>query len=262
VKPLYFGTNEQPLFGIYHPPQGRPARDAGVVILPPLGQEAVRAHRALRQLALQLSAARFHVLRFDWYGSGDSSGDLVEATMAQWAANAVTATEELEDMAAVTKVHWVGLKLGASLGALAARGRRDLDTLVMWDPVVGGRTYLAELRAMHAEHLQLEFAGRTIDAQPEPDEEEILGFGLGAALREELLAFDLCALPPPSARRVFAITTREGEAERVLRAHLEGLTPPAVYRHVPLAVDWNSEEAMNRSLVPGEAVQAIVACLA
>jgi alpha/beta superfamily hydrolase len=68
--PLFFGSSPNLLFGAHSSPS-KAARDTGVVIVPPMGQEAIRAHRAIRQLGLRLSRERFHALRFDLRGTGD-----------------------------------------------------------------------------------------------------------------------------------------------------------------------------------------------
>ena len=75
IEPFYFGTSSKPLFGCYHVPQSALRRDCGVLFCAPMGSEYVRFHRAYRQLADRLAKAGFPVLRFDFYGCGDSSGD-------------------------------------------------------------------------------------------------------------------------------------------------------------------------------------------
>ena len=82
MTPLYFGERTRRLFGVYTPAHaaGRPAR--GVVLCHPWGQEYLHAHRSLRKLGDLLAAAGFDVLRFDYFGTGDSAGDLPEASLA------------------------------------------------------------------------------------------------------------------------------------------------------------------------------------
>ena len=62
MNPFYFGTSQRPLFGIHHPPKSSDVRASGVVLCPAIGQDYMRTHRGLKQLALQLSKAGFHVL--------------------------------------------------------------------------------------------------------------------------------------------------------------------------------------------------------
>ena len=68
------------LAALYHPPTSAD-RGRGVLILNPLGQEAVRAHRLLRVLADRLARLGVHVLRFDFHGCGDSSSDDLDGEM-------------------------------------------------------------------------------------------------------------------------------------------------------------------------------------
>ena len=56
MNPFYFGSANEPLFGVYSPPMGaRPRKDA-VLVCPPLGWEYTRTHWALRRLADRLAS--------------------------------------------------------------------------------------------------------------------------------------------------------------------------------------------------------------
>ena len=63
--PIYFGDEDQPLFGWFHPAAAI-VRDIGVVLCPALGREANFAHRTLRHLAEASAAAGLPALRFDY----------------------------------------------------------------------------------------------------------------------------------------------------------------------------------------------------
>jgi pimeloyl-ACP methyl ester carboxylesterase len=100
----------------------------------------------LRKLASTLAHDGFHVLRFDYYGTGDSSGGPRDGSLSEWCQNIVTAAADLKECSGVTKVSLLGLRLGATLAALTPM---DVTNLVLWDPVVDGRKYLDELRSIH-----------------------------------------------------------------------------------------------------------------
>ena len=265
MTPSYFGRSGRALFGLYHPPAGRPARSRGVLLCGPMGHEGIRAHRALRQLALLLSRARYHVMRFDYFGCGDSYGDGADGHAAQWIEDIGTAAAELKDSAGVSKISLVGLRYGAALAAQAARGRRDLDCLVLWDPVVSGAEHLRELRAMHRELMYEEAGDRLValDRLPAQDlPEEIMGFPLTRRCRRELEDLDLTTMGALPVRRVALVVSAPSDEYERLRLHLQGVRGPGAdttFSHVPAA--WNSDAAMNHSLVPMDLLQAIVTSL-
>ena len=175
MTPLFFGDRTRRLFGVYSPGHAVGARARGAVLCAPWGPEYLRAHRSLAQLGKWLNEAGVHVLRFDWHGTGDSAGDMAEARLDGWVDDLHSAIDELKDTAGLQRVSLVGLRLGATLALrAAATRRRDIDGLVLWDPVMNGREHLAELRALHAATLGL----RGLQAGPQ----ELLGFAVSEAL--------------------------------------------------------------------------------
>src|SRR6478609_1358663 len=105
MTPITFGTSDRFLAGLYDAPASG-GRDLGVVIASSFGQEAMRAQRALRQLAIELARAKVHVFRFDFFGTGDSAGEGWEGTTAEWIDNLDAASDELKDMAGVSRLAW------------------------------------------------------------------------------------------------------------------------------------------------------------
>ena len=85
IQPFYFGAPERRLFGIFHPTAAASSALPGVLLCPAFGQEAVRAHRMMKVLAERLVRAGHPVLRFDFYGTGDSMGEDIDADLDGWA---------------------------------------------------------------------------------------------------------------------------------------------------------------------------------
>lgn len=136
MTPFYFGSRQRRLFGIYDPAHsiGRTARAA--VICHPWGNEQVHAYRTLRQLASRLSQVGFHVLRFDYYGTGDSAGCVTNTDFAGSRGDVETAIAEMKDLTGAAKLTLVGLRLGACLAAEVAAARaEEIDALILWDPL-------------------------------------------------------------------------------------------------------------------------------
>src|SRR5690242_1202032 len=134
--PFYFGSPDEPLFGCYHAPRPGQERKCVVVICQPIGHEYIYCHRALRQLAVRLSDSGFPVLRFDYFGCGDSSGSTEEGGIRQWLRDISSAISEARHRAGVAQVCLVGFRLGGALSMITAAERGDIDSLVLWDPVV------------------------------------------------------------------------------------------------------------------------------
>ncbi len=72
----FTGTGGARLFGIVHEPTGPVREDVAVLLLSPGVKNRVAPHRLYNKLSTTLAAEGFRVLRFDFYGLGDSEGEL------------------------------------------------------------------------------------------------------------------------------------------------------------------------------------------
>src|SRR4051812_49516631 len=119
MKQSFFGSRTRALFGNSTAPS-RPSRE-GVVLCYPAVYEYTQSHWAFKKLQLSLSRAGLHVLRFDYYGTGDSAGELEEGTLSGWEGDIRTALEELAETSQSRALSLVGLGLGGALAARVAR---------------------------------------------------------------------------------------------------------------------------------------------
>jgi pimeloyl-ACP methyl ester carboxylesterase len=141
---FHFGSRQRRLFGYYEPAQANLSRVRAVLLCHPMGNEQVFAYRTMRQLAARLVRAGFHVLRFDYYGTGDSYGDTGEGDLASWCGDIETAIEELKDMTGATKVNLAGLRLGANLSArVSAHRPKEISKLILWEPLAADELAVA-----------------------------------------------------------------------------------------------------------------------
>ena len=85
------------------------------------------------------------MLRFDYFGTGDSAGAGEEGSVEQWSRDVDTAIDELRDTTSLDRVSLVGLRFGGLLAADVAARRKDLDRVVLWDPIVRGEQYVREM---------------------------------------------------------------------------------------------------------------------
>jgi pimeloyl-ACP methyl ester carboxylesterase len=255
MNPFYFGDSATQLYGVHHPPKGQRERSLGVVLCAPFGQEYMRSHRVFRQLALLLSRAGFHVLRFDYFGTGDSAGHADDVSVAQWAKDVGTAIEELKETADVKRVVLVGLRLGALVAGLGAAGRSDVASVVYWDPVVAGASYLREILGAEAEESAPAWkaggAGRV----------GVLGFPVTATLRKDLLAGDLRQARPPRGVKAFVVSSREEPEFAALDATLREGGASVMRLCIPSPGNWNEVDNYGSVLIPQAIIQQIVAYL-
>lgn len=257
LEPFFFGPPDRRLYGCYHEPAVWPGREQGVVLCYPFGQEYIRSHRACHHLAAQLARAGFPTMRFDYYGTGDSQGESEETDFAGWRADLGLAVEELRARAGVERVVLAGLRLGASLALSAAAQTADLAGLILWEPVVDGPRYLAELRAKHEEALMRFFAppkGSALGPRPA----ELNGFALGAAQLAALAALDLLQAQPPRGRPALLIESATTAELLALKARLEGVSR-LTHEHVPSFTVW--VEDVDKGLVPQQVIEAIAGWL-
>jgi pimeloyl-ACP methyl ester carboxylesterase len=219
----------------------------------------MKTHRALRQLAIRLARAGFHVLRFDYRGCGDSSGEAEPCDLETWVEDMQTAANELKDRTGVGRVALVGLRLGGTLALLAGARRRDVEALVLWEPVLDGSAHVAELREIGRAYRRV----NRIEAPIGPDDaEDVMGFPLGRPLRESLETLSLSVRRRP-ARRVLLLTEGEPSPEAVqLFESLGRLGATPDSRVTPQARIWLGSEGVARALIPQEALKAVVGWLA
>jgi len=115
-----------------------------VVICQPIGKEQLNTYRSVKQLAEKWCDQGLLVLRFDYAGMGDSAGKQMQPDAVQrWCDSIVEAVNYVR-RAGAQEVALVGLQVGALLAAAAASRCGELCSLVLWDPVVYGRSYVNE----------------------------------------------------------------------------------------------------------------------
>jgi pimeloyl-ACP methyl ester carboxylesterase len=228
MTPFYFGSRDRRLFGIYEPAAvSRVVRRNAAVLCYPMGEEYFHAHRPLRHLSRLLAQAGFHTLRFDYYGTGDSDGEIGEVSLCGARMDILAAVEELKAITQVDAVSLVGLRLGASIAAVAASALpAEVNDLILWDPVVTGDRYFHEqaLRRVGRET----WNARGDPPLPEFDPnftERVLG-----EIRDLNLA--AVSLPP----HVLLISSAESADEA--RRQMCGLQTTSPLEHIPSPPAW------------------------
>ncbi len=240
-------------FGWLHPGLGT----RGVVLCPTFGHENMIAHRGWRRLAEQLAARGFHVLRFDYPGTGDSAGsDADPDRLAAWRGGIADAVRHLRETTGTGSVILVGLRLGATLALLAAEAIDGVDGIACLAPVLSGRSHVRELSLLAK-------TWRAINLLPEDtrpaDHLDVVGDRLTAQTLADLSRLDLdhLDLNRPRLRPASVLLMQDGGARAAaLAARLEAQGCQVSQQSFPGAVDYLQDAPSSR--IPDLAFDRVV----
>ncbi len=251
--PIFFPTSPEAapshgvLFGWTHLP-AHATRDAGIVLVPTLGEEYMMAYQALRGLAEQLAAAGFPVLRIDLHGTGNSSGDdRDESRLDAWKKSVDAAIDRLKADAHVSRVAVFGVRFGAALALEALSTRGDVASAVIAYAQANGRALAREVKAFHA------LSGRT---ETDP---EWAGFLFTKATMESLGKFEPLARELNSsagAKKVHVIQRDDRSPDDRLPARLKELGAEVTEVTTPGIRDLTT--APHKSRLPTELYAEVV----
>lgn len=203
--------------GWLHPAAG----NRGVIICAAQGYEELCTHRPMRGLAERFAKAGLPTLRFDYPGTGDSAGDERDpARVRAWLDSIHAARRYLRDQVGVEEIAIVGLRIGATLAAIAAEEMGDVEAVALMAPAVSGRVYVRELRAFSSL-----FTPAPEGASPPADSDALqaTGFLLTSSTVADLKALGLLKLARRPAKRVMLLHRPDAPPEKKLAARLREL---------------------------------------
>jgi len=169
---------------------------AHVVYIPPFGEEMNRCRALVAEQARAFARAGCACTLVDFTGTGDSDGELVDATLSDWYANLDTTLEFLASTSSVPITLW-GLRLGSLLALDYARvTSRDIHQILLWQPVTNAKMYVTQVLRQRVASLMVK------ELPPETTKEirqrlargeivEVAGYSLGGQLLDDLEAIDL-----------------------------------------------------------------------
>src|SRR5687767_10419091 len=106
---LYLNKGGQQRYCVVHRPSGE--AKGGVLLAGPLGSERTYAYGVWVRWARALARRGFQVVRFDYRGSGESTGAFEEMSWRDWVEDGAVAAGLLDDAGGPVIVH--GLRFGA-----------------------------------------------------------------------------------------------------------------------------------------------------
>lgn len=206
-------------FTVVHRPPG-PAR-AIVVVCSPVLIEQMRNYRREVQLARALASHGVATLRFHYRGTGNSDGDSQDLTLQTMVEDAGAAVRRAPSLVG----HDAPLcLLGTRISGLVAASVAPTLPLVLWHPVLRGRSWVREVHRARAVG-QLRQDGHAPDEREGDDDREVLGFELTPALEASLATADLVELVGARTGPVLVVDAARRDAGRLPGARLSTLGP-------------------------------------
>ncbi|WP_245930828.1 serine aminopeptidase domain-containing protein [Methylobacterium radiodurans] len=192
------------------------SRRRGVLLCGTYGFEQLCAYRSWRDLARTIAGSGCATLRLDYPGQGDSVDARPEEDEVAASIRAIRrGIAFLRTEAGADEIVLVGLRLGATLAALAAR-EGGVDRLALLAPFATGKSYLREM-AMQARLLDI-LPDKTPIPQP-PGSLLVGSFHLGADTLAALKRIDVVAEPGAAPPQVLLLGARTD----ALAAYYRGL---------------------------------------
>ncbi len=141
MRPISFNGS----FGWLHAPPDGVGLSTAIVLCSGLKTDGLTGHRPLRLLAAALAGAGYCTLRFDYPATGDSQ-DLNGADhWSSWLDSIHRAVDWLRDQSGARNIVLGGFRFGATLAATVAAERSDIGGLMLFAPVLLGRSFIRQL---------------------------------------------------------------------------------------------------------------------
>jgi len=258
AEPIYFGRGEAPLFGCFHAAREPLQAGAALVICQPFGQEYVRCHRLLRVLAATLARSGLPVLRFDYFGCGDSRGESEDATLERCVADVGEAVRFVRGRTRALSVDLLGLRLGASIAMrFAADCRGQIGRMVLWDPVVRGVDFLRSMREQNVSFAKRMKRAYRRPARPGETDgpRDFVGFRFSEAVVDELNALDLLDIAESPRGRVLIFDNGEDPAVTALNEHLDTMGARVELERLSSPRIWLAEP--YQGIVPRDSLERL-----
>lgn len=144
VEPFFLPVEPGVRFCLLHKPASGGATRGGILYVHPFAEEMNKSRRMAAMQARSFAALGYAVLQIDLLGCGDSSGELLDATVSGWRADLDVAAQWMLRQGFGPLKLW-GLRFGALLAAdWAGRSGKTIgvDGLVLWQPVTSGEIQL------------------------------------------------------------------------------------------------------------------------
>lgn len=180
---------------------------AHIVFLPSFAEEMNRCRSLVATQARAFAAQGYWVTAIDYYGTGDSDGELSDSSLARWYDNIDDTLTLLSQDAPAPIIFW-GMRLGCLMALdYAAKHPGTVSQMVLWQPVTGGKLYVTQLLRQRVASLMMrdkpaettkEIRQRLVDGHCV----EVGGYTLGNQMLDDVEGIDLKAMSSVCAGKI------------------------------------------------------------
>lgn len=139
-RPVTLQGSRSPLLAFYLPPNPSVPPRGDILVAPAFAEEMNRCRAMVAMQARALAAMGMGTLLLDMYGTGDSPGEFEDADWDIWLEDLRCGVAWLRSNGNGCRTVW-GVRLGALLATQLAAHDVGLDRLLLWQPVVSGKSY-------------------------------------------------------------------------------------------------------------------------
>lgn len=212
----FMGT-EHPAFLVQHWPENNPR--GHVVYLPPFAEEMNRCRAIVSEQSRWFANQGLTASILDFYGTGESPGDLTDASLQKWHANIDSLIDSLKPVDAPI-VLW-GCRLGGLIAMDYLRLHPErVDKLLLWQPVTSGKAYITQTLRQRSAGLmdrnkKVETTTEMRAKLSAGESLEVAGYALGGRLTGALDVIDAETIGSIKVEKIFWLE-HSGDGENTL----------------------------------------------
>lgn len=261
--PFYFGEDGKQLMGWLHSSELSEPTGQCLIICPPLGIDYINCYRSMRYIADYFALSGIPTMRFDYHGTGDSSGSNVRGNrLPDWLNSIEQCRKTITNITGCSRVGLFGVRMGASMAAICAE-RSEYDFLILWAAVEKGKRYLREMKALQRTS--------AFKVATNTDVLEAGGFVYWPETAEEITKIDLSTLKPKVSNALIIPRddllekhsfeegwlssglnveqlSLDGSSEMLLDAHLSSVPHQSIIKIVNWVVSLNSKRNVTETV--------------
>jgi len=170
-----------------------------IVFIPPFGEEMNRCRSLVATQARNFARAGYYCTLVDFYGTGDSQGQLRDASLEIWKSNIRSTIDLLQSETPGPLVLW-GLRLGGLIALdYAASSGLQPQHIILWQPVTSASVYVTQVLRQRVASLMVrdqpaETTKEIRQRLEQGEDVEVAGYTLGGQLLGDLEKIDISAM--------------------------------------------------------------------